>query len=131
MLILGMNKKIFLVSILLLVLNQLSGINVVLSYSKQLLMKVSYYNEEKTNFYLLILAFSQIVATLTGGWLINKYGRKRILIIGGQVVTVSLFAVFIVYSFSPKSILLLVSLIVMFTLGYSATIGVIPMIYLG
>jgi MFS family permease len=68
---------------------------------------------------------------LAGGWLINRFGRKRMLVAGGQLVTVALFAVFIVYSFSPKSMHLLVLLIVLFTLGYSATIGVIPLIYLG
>jgi hypothetical protein len=42
---LGVKGKLLTVSVVILALNQLSGINVVLSYSKQLFMKVSYYNE--------------------------------------------------------------------------------------
>jgi hypothetical protein len=37
--------KLLTVAVVLLALNQLSGINIVLFYSKQLFMKVSYYNE--------------------------------------------------------------------------------------
>jgi hypothetical protein len=40
-----MHPKVLNVSVFLLVLNQLSGINIVLSYAKQLFMKISYYNE--------------------------------------------------------------------------------------
>lgn len=76
------------------------------------------------------MAVVQVFSTLLGGCLINKYGRKKMAIIGGQIVTLSLFSVFIVFSFSPKSTTLLVYLIVLFMLAYSATIGVVPLIYL-
>ena len=63
---LGVKGKLLTVSIIILALNQLSGINVVLSYSKQLFMKVSYYNEESADNFLEVLAIVQIVATLIG-----------------------------------------------------------------
>lgn len=119
------------VAFMLLILNQLSGINIVISYAKQLFMRLAYYNEAQANVYLLVLGVVQVAATLLGGWLNNRFGRKKMLIIGGQVVTLSLFSVFIVYSFTPKSITGLLWLIILFTLAYSSTIGLIPLIYLG
>lgn len=119
------------VAFMLLILNQLSGINIVISYAKQLFMRLAYYNEGLANMYLLVLAGVQVAATLLGGWMNNRFGRKKMLIIGGQVVTLSLFSVFIVYSFAPKAITSLLWLIVLFTLAYSSTIGLIPLIYLG
>lgn len=119
------------VALMLLILNQLSGINIVISYAKQLFMRLAYYNEALANTYLLVLAGVQVAATLLGGWLNNRFGRKKMLIIGGKVVTLSLLSVFVVYSFAPKSITSLLWLIVLFTLAYSSTIGLIPLIYLG
>lgn len=126
-----MQGKLLSVSVVLLAMNQLSGINIVLSYSKQLFMKVSYYDEARADNCMEVLAIAQVLATMVGGWLANKFGRKRMLVLGGQVVTMALFSVFIVYSFSPKSVMFLVSLIVVFILAYAATVGVIPLLYLG
>ena len=128
---LGVKGKLLTVSIIILALNQLSGINVVLSYSKQLFMKVSYYNEESADYFLEVLAIVQIVATLIGGYFANIFGRKKILILGGYVSTAALFSIFLVYSIIPKSVMLLVGLIFIFTIAYAGSVGVVPLLYLG
>jgi MFS family permease len=125
-----MDGKRLTVAVVLLALNQLSGINIVLPYSKQLFMKVSYYHEEGANYYLEVLAVAQVIATLAGGWLANKYGRKRVLLAGAHVATATLFAIFAVSTLSPKSVMLLVGLIVLFTIAYAGTVGVVPLLYL-
>ena len=113
-----------------LILNQLSGINAILLYAKQLFMKISQYDEDKSNSYLLILGAIQILATFAGGWLANEYGRKKTLINGGMLVTGVLFLVFITYSWDQKQSKLLVLLILTYIIGYSMSIGSTSMIYL-
>jgi MFS family permease len=78
-----------------------------------------------------VLAVAQVLATLAGGWLVNRFGRKRMLVAGGYVATAALFSIFIVYTLSPKSIMLLVALIVAFILAFAATVGIVPVLYLG
>ena len=77
------------------------------------------------------MAIVQIMATLIGGYFANIFGRKRILILGGYVSTAALFSIFLVYSISPKSVMLLVILIVIFTIAYAGSVGVVPLLYLG
>lgn len=128
--ILGFPKKIFQISVVILVLNQLSGINAILLYAKQLFMRISEYDEDKSNQYLLILGAIQIIATLAGGWLANEYGRKKTLVQGGMLVTGVLFLVFATYSWDQKQSKLLVLLILTYIIAYAMSIGSTSMIYL-
>lgn len=73
----------------------------------------------------------QIIGTMIGGYFTNTLGRKKILILGGYVSTAALFSIFVVYSLSPKSVMLLVGLIVIFTIAYAGSVGVVPLVYLG
>lgn len=111
--------------------SQLSGINVVISYAKQLFMQLSLYEEEVADSYILMVALVQIISTGVGGWLANKYGRKTMLVFGGKLVIFILFIVFIVFIYNSKATRLLVTLIFAFILVYSGTVGLIPQIYVG
>jgi MFS family permease len=126
----GFHKKILQISVVILVLNQLSGINAILLYAKQLFMRISEHDEDRSNQYLLILGAIQILATLAGGWLANEYGRKKTLIHGGMLVTGVLFLVFATYSWDQKQSKLLVLLILTYIIGYAMSIGSTSMIYL-
>lgn len=76
------------------------------------------------------MAITQIIGTLIGCWLVTKIGKKKLIIIGGQIITIILFCIFIVYSLRPKSSRLIIWLIFLFVSVYSATVGLIPFIYL-
>jgi len=79
---------------------------------------------------LLLLGLIQIFATITGGWLANNYGRKKILLIGGAVVSSSLLLVSLIYLYDSKNINICVILIFVYLISYAISIGPISMTYL-
>jgi hypothetical protein len=70
--------------------NQLSGINAILFYANQLFNKISKGNAVNASKYVVGLGVFQVIVTFASGFLINQFGRKRLMIIGESIVTASL-----------------------------------------
>ncbi len=84
------NKKVLILAVVLSLANQLSGINAILFYANQLFSKIAQGNSEKVSYYVVGLGLFQILVTFISGFLINKFGRKRLMVIGESIVTLSL-----------------------------------------
>jgi hypothetical protein len=60
--------------------NQLSGINAIIYYAKQLFERVS---DEKTALeYTFNLGLMQVIVTFFSGFMINNYGRRTLMLLG-------------------------------------------------
>lgn len=127
---LGMPQKLLPVALALLALMQLSGINAILLYAKQLFMKISTYNEERADYYLLLLGVIQILATFTGGWLANQFGRRLTLLFGGVFVSLTLILTAALYKYDSHQSKGLVLLILLYIVGYAMSIAPAALIYL-
>ncbi|TKY55824.1 Sugar transporter ERD6 6 [Spatholobus suberectus] len=121
------------VGIGLLVLQQLSGINGVLFYSTTIFANAGI---SSSNVATVGLGAIQVIATGIATWLVDKSGRRLLLIISSSVTTVSLLIVSIAFYleavvsedsrlYSLLGILSVVGLVVM-VIGFSLGLGPIP-----
>lgn len=62
--------------------NQLCGINAILFYAKQLFMRITDNNNSLSQFLIIVLGVIQIIATLIGGSLMDKYSKRAFLLFG-------------------------------------------------
>ncbi|KAK1395630.1 Sugar transporter ERD [Heracleum sosnowskyi] len=119
----------------LLVLQQLSGTNGVLFYSTTIFKSAGISSSNAATFG---LGAVQVIATATSTWLVDKTGRRILLIISSSGMTVSLFVVaasffgkdFVAHNSSIYSILGILSLvgIVGMIIAFSLGMGPIPWI---
>jgi MFS family permease len=87
-------KKRFIVGLFVIASNQISCINGIFYYAKQLLNSITK-DEDLSQNLLIGLAFSQIIANLFSGKLIDKYGRKSIFLKGQFLIVIILTLVFL------------------------------------
>ncbi|GLT80023.1 hypothetical protein SLA2020_514860 [Shorea laevis] len=122
-----------LIGVGLLVLQQLSGINGVLFYSTNIFQSAGISSSSIATFG---LGAIQVVATGVTTWLLDKAGRRLLLIISSSGMTVSLFLVAVAFYvegivsedshlYSIMAILSLVG-VVAFVISYSFGLGAIP-----
>lgn len=64
------------------VANQLSGINVILFYAKQIFEHITNNNKMMALRYILYLGLLQVLVTFISGFMINRFGRRTIMILG-------------------------------------------------
>ena len=79
---------------------QLTGTNGIFFYSNKLFETVGF-SEEMAFQQTTLLTFFKIVGVLTGIFLVDKVGRKRMLMIGGTMIFVALGLVALVFTIAP------------------------------
>jgi MFS family permease len=107
---------------------QTSGIVAILEYSKQLFDKI----DERfvaADTILLVLGFFQVVAVFLGGLLINRFGRRPIMLCGQVIIVLSLLATTILTVLVEKHELVTTCMIFVYVLGYSISLGPLLMLY--
>lgn len=82
---------------------QLTGINGIFFYSNILWESIGY-TESASLKITLITTFVKVAAVVTGIALIDKVGRRRLLIWGGSLMTLSLITMCLCFTFGPSSI---------------------------
>ena len=70
------------ISIVLAFANQLSGINAILFYAKQVFEQISNGDKIVAQQYTLYLGLLQVVVTFISGFLINRFGRRTLMLVG-------------------------------------------------
>jgi MFS family permease len=77
----------------------------------------------------LVLGFFQVFVTFTSGFLINKFGRRPMMLLGLAVLTIALLTGFFVTQFIDEHEGITVFIVFVHVLGYSISIGPICMMY--
>lgn len=75
-------RKRLIVGILVIASNQLSCINGIFFYARQMMDMVTDGDEDLSKILMLFLAFGQLLAAMMSGKLLNKYDRKKIFVKG-------------------------------------------------
>lgn len=85
-------KVIVLMGLVLSFANQMSGINAIIYYAKQIFERIVTPEQALVNTY--YLGLLQMFVTLISGFMINNYGRRTLMLLGSSIIVFSLFMSF-------------------------------------
>ena len=109
--------------------NQFSGISAILEYAKQLFLVLEDGDEDSADNYVLTLGFFQFFVTIIGGFLINRFGRRLLMLSGLGVIIISLLIGLIITFFIEEHENYTIFVIFTHSIGYSISLGPICMLY--
>lgn len=118
----GKNLNLVLIGIAVAVFNQLTGINIVMYYSADIFRSVGF-STDSAIWQTVIIGATNLVATIIGMSLIDKVGRKRLLLLGSLCMAgfLLLFGIFTLAGYQGYGLLLL---LVGFAFSFAASSGV-------
>ena len=108
-------RIILVIGIVLAVLQQVTGINVVLYYAPELFKNIGF-DTESALLQTIIVGLVNIGFTVVAIWTVDKLGRKPLLLLGSAGMGISLIALGLAFYFQQKGVWLLI-----FMLGYIAS----------
>lgn len=124
-------SKPLIISVMIMIFQQFSGINAVMFYTVSIFKNAGLENSETAT---VLIGFVQVIGTLVACVLMDRTGRRKLLIIAGSVMSLSCF-MFSWYYYkvnngsSPASMgALAVTSLVMYIIGFSLGWGPIPML---
>lgn len=123
-------KSAFIVGIGINIFRQITGINVVTYYAPKIFHEAGFTNPHIAMFATILVTSVNLLASIVSLWLIDKYGRRPLLITGITGMIISLFTVSLVFSFPSSNLSILVILALMlfvssFAIGFAAISWVI------
>lgn len=107
----------------------MSGINAILFYANQLFTSIKPATYTVKDCVLYLGAF-QVFVTVIGSLLIDRIGRRTLMLIGQGITTGSLLMGWFFMGFVPDSQSTVVFFIFMHILGFSLSIGPVTMVYI-
>jgi len=118
----GKNLNLVLIGIAVAVFNQLTGINIVMYYSADIFRSVGF-STDSAIWQTVIIGATNLIATIIGMSLIDKVGRKRLLLLGSLCMAgfLLLFGVFTLIGYQGYGLLFL---LVGFAFSFAASSGV-------
>ena len=124
----------YLIGIVVMASNQLAGINAIMFYAKQLIDEVTNNEILLTQVILVFLALFQVASTYISGIVIDKKGRKSMLLYGYAILVVILFSIFAIDALLSKnnhglSEILIVLLIFGHIIIFNINVGPVCIIY--
>ncbi|RBQ22252.1 putative sialic acid transporter [Candidatus Methanobinarius endosymbioticus] len=115
----GNDKKIILIGLVLAIFQQIVGINAVITYAPMIFKNIGIQSQSAL-LQSIIIGLVNFLATIIALWLIDKKGRKILLICGALGMTITLSYLAFAFRFSQNSILILIA-ILMYVTFYAAS----------
>ena len=114
--------------------NQLSGINGIFFYAKQLFTKVTHEQLALAQTLMFVLSVAQVISAFVSSRVIDLYGRKKMILNGQKLLIIVLMGIFvsdrIIQLFSSKlAEVLIVLLLFVHILVFNMTLGPVCIIY--
>lgn len=109
--------------------NQFSGVNAIFFYAKQLFEQIANHDKTMVQEYIFGLGIFQIVITLISGLLLDKFGRRPLMLVGSAIVVVSLTSAFFVSSVLHLPQSYIAVFVFAHIMGFSLSLGPISMLY--
>jgi MFS family permease len=97
----GASTRIVVMALVLALANQLSGINAIIFYAKQIFEHIVDKEQALMNTY--YLGLLQMVVTFVSGFMIDNYGRRSLMLAGTGIVVFSLISAFLFDALVPNS----------------------------
>jgi MFS family permease len=108
--------------------NHASGLVPIFEYSKQLFERIED-SVATADSVLIALGFFQVLSTFISGFLINRYGRRPMMLLGQAIIVLSLLFCGVVTMAVEKHEVVITLAIFFYTLGYSISLGPLFMMY--
>ncbi len=123
-------RSAFFVGIGINIFRQITGINVVTYYAPKIFQMAGFANPNIAMFATLLVTTVNLIASIISLWLIDKYGRRPLLITGITGMIISLFTISFVFSLPTSNLSFLVIIALMlfvssFAIGFGAISWVI------
>lgn len=122
-------KRILLISIVLAISNQFCGINAIMFYAKQLFTNLTGGDQEWIQRDLFGLGIFQVIMTFVSSFLLDKFGRRPLMLAGESIIVFSLFAAYFATDILNMSSGVIVFLIFLHIFGFSISLGPICCLY--
>ncbi len=118
----GKNLNLVLIGVAVGVFNQLTGINIVMYYSADIFRSVGF-STDSAIWQTVIIGITNLIATIIGMYLIDKVGRRRLLLIGSlsMALFLALFGIFTLIGYQGFGLLILM---LGFAFSFCASSGV-------
>lgn len=123
----GAPRSILVMGLVLSAANQLSGINAIIYYAKQIFEHIVSPEQALINTY--YLGLLQVAVTLVSGFMINNYGRRTLMLLGSSIVVGSLLLAYVFDSLIWHSEKAVIGLIFLHIVGFSLSLGPVTFIY--
>jgi MFS family permease len=117
------------ISLILAVANQFSGINAILFYAKQVFENITLNNTKLANEYIFYLGILQVVITFGSGFMINRFGRRSLMLLGETIIVVSLLLGFIFDNWVENNQKFITFVVFTHIIGFSISLGPVSMLY--
>jgi len=117
-------RSAFFVGIGINIFRQITGINVVTYYAPKIFQVAGFATPHSAMFATLLVTSTNLVASIIALWLIDKIGRRPLLIIGNSGMILSLFTLSLVFCLSTTNLSFLVIIALMFfTSSFAISFG--------
>lgn len=111
------------------VFQQITGINAILYYAPEI-FKITGVNAASASMQTIAIGIVMLLATLLAIWLVDKVGRKKLLLVGCALMAFSLVAVSICFQFKFYGFYLVLIFLLLYIASFSASLGAITWVIL-
>jgi SP family arabinose:H+ symporter-like MFS transporter len=122
--------KVIQISLILALANQFSGINAILFYAKQVFEHITSNKKELANQYTFYLGVLQVIITFVSGFMINRFGRRSLMLVGETIIVASLLCGFMFDHWVKDSENLITFIVFTHIIGFSISLGPVSMLYI-
>lgn len=122
-------KRIMMIAIVIAISNQVSGINAIFFYAKQLFTNLTGGNQEWVQKDLFGLGIFQVLLTFISSFLLDKFGRRSLMLVGMSIMVFSLFAAYFATDVFSMASGIIVFFIFLHIFGFSISLGPICGLY--
>lgn len=91
----GTWRRRFIIALVVIASNQFTGTNAILYYAKQLFNKITSNNSTYTQILIVLLSLLQVLSTLISTQVVDKLGRKSMILRGQAFIAVCLLGIFV------------------------------------
>ncbi|HEY0057304.1 MAG TPA: sugar porter family MFS transporter [Pedobacter sp.] len=122
-------SKVLIMGTLIAIFQQITGINAILYYAPEI-FKNTGVSTSIASMQTIAIGITMLLFTLVAIWLVDKAGRKKLLLAGSAVMAMSLIAVAICFHFQFFGYYLVLLFLLLYIAGFSASLGAVTWVIL-
>ncbi|HEX8378439.1 MAG TPA: sugar porter family MFS transporter [Pedobacter sp.] len=122
-------SKVLLMGTLIAIFQQITGINAILYYAPEI-FKNTGVSTSIASMQTIAIGITMLLFTLVAIWLVDKAGRKKLLLAGSAVMALSLIAVAVCFHYQFFGYYLVLAFLLLYIAGFSASLGAVTWVIL-
>jgi SP family arabinose:H+ symporter-like MFS transporter len=122
-------SKVLIMGTLIAIFQQITGINAILYYAPEI-FKNTGVSAAIASMQTIAIGFTMLLFTLVAIWLVDRAGRKKLLLVGSAVMALSLIVVAICFHFQFFGYYLVLLFLLLYIAGFSASLGAVTWVIL-